>query len=59
LNPNWSLKIEYLHFDFGNLDEHCCNDHVNNFKLFNNDLTVDTVKLGFNYFFHPAPAPLK
>jgi opacity protein-like surface antigen len=59
LNPNWSMKVEYLHFDFSNFDNHCCNDGVNNFNVFNKDLTVDSVKLGFNYFFHPVPAPLK
>jgi hypothetical protein len=25
----------------------------------NKDLEVDTVKLGFNYFFHPTYTPLK
>ena len=32
-----------------------------NYNNFNNhaDLQVDTVKLGFNYFWNPPPAPLK
>ena len=59
LNPNWSMKVEYLHFDFGDINDRCCRDGVNNFRVFNNDLTEDTVKLGFNYFFHPSVAPLK
>ena len=48
VSPLWSIKAEYLHFDFGNF-----NNHAN--------LQVDTVKLGFNYFWSPipAPAPLK
>ena len=54
LNPRWSVKAEYLYYDFsvknnswnvntsiGNLE--------NNSKWFNNDLTVNTVKLGLNY----------
>jgi outer membrane immunogenic protein len=56
---NWSIKAEYLHFDFGNMDNRCCDDGVNNFKFFKNDLTVDTVKLGFNYYWNTPPVPLK
>jgi outer membrane immunogenic protein len=71
LNPNWSVKVEYLHFDFSN-------DNNNNWRpgfsyggspdlvncndwRFRNDLTADTVKLGVNYHLTPAmsPAPLK
>jgi outer membrane immunogenic protein len=63
LNPNWSMKVEYLHFDFSNKDDgFCCNDGIdsrNNFRFINNDLTAETIKLGFNYFFHPVYAPLK
>ncbi len=68
VSPSWSLKAEYLHFDFGNNNNSCCNDYTwndgssswnNNFHN-NSDLTVDTVKIGFNYFCNPAPpAPLK
>ena len=62
--------MEYLHFDFGNFNDTCCNDWFaqkhsgwnvhNNFDNHAN-LQVDTVKLGFNYFWSPipAPAPLK
>jgi len=51
LNPNWSLKVEYLHFDFS-LDNNNWNwDGNNNWKVFKNDVTADTVKLGFNYRF--------
>jgi outer membrane immunogenic protein len=66
VSPSWSIKAEYLHFDFTNFNQNCCNDYMyqwdssyNNFNH-NADLTVDTVKLGFNYFWNPAaPAPLK
>jgi outer membrane immunogenic protein len=60
VSPAWSIKAEYLHFDFTNFNNNCCNDLWGN--NFNNhaDLQVDTVKLGFNYFWNPAaPAPLK
>ena len=26
VSPSWSIKAEYLHFDFGNNNENCCND---------------------------------
>ena len=73
VSANWSLKAEYLHFEFNNNNNNCCNDYYassgwtppfgwnynNNFNN-NNNLTVDTVKIGFNYFWNPAPpAPLK
>jgi opacity protein-like surface antigen len=60
LNPNWSMKVEYMFYDFGNIDNHCCNDGLNSFNFaHDHDLEVHTVKLGFNYFFRPAPIPLK
>ena len=71
VSPLWSIKVEYLHFDFGNFNDNCCNDwfsqqdwgskSVNNNFDNHANLQVDTVKLGFNYFWSPipAPAPLK
>ena len=70
VSPAWSIKVEYLHFDFSNFNNNCCNDPMYQAALaagysYNNlnnhsDLQVDTVKLGFNYFWNPAPpAPLK
>ena len=69
VSPAWSIKVEYLHFDFTNFNNNCCNDPMYqaavtagyNYNNFNNhaDLQVDTVKLGFNYFWNPPPAPLK
>ena len=69
VSPLWSIKAEYLHFEFDNFNNNCCNDWIsqqswgvnNNFNN-NAKLQVDTVKLGFNYFWSPvpaAPAPLK
>ncbi|MFT4079757.1 outer membrane protein [Rhodomicrobium sp.] len=65
LNPNWSVKVEYLHYNF-ELDNNRWNWGdtdwaANSWKLFNNDLTIDTVKLGVNYKFGSAPVytPLK
>jgi outer membrane immunogenic protein len=61
---SWSIKVEYLHFDFSNNKDNCCNDSsvttvtTNRFR-FDKDVTADTVKLGFNYFWNPPPAPLK
>jgi opacity protein-like surface antigen len=64
---NWSIKVEYLHFDFSNNNNNCCNDIftqqfpgvINNRFRFDKDVTADTVKIGFNYFWNPPPAPLK
>jgi outer membrane immunogenic protein len=60
---SWSIKVEYLHFDFSNNNNNCCNDFsvtgANNRFRFDKDVTADTVKLGFNYFWNPPVAPLK
>jgi opacity protein-like surface antigen len=54
LGTKWSVKVEYLHFDFGNVDRSCCNDpFANHFNFFRNDLTVETVKVGVNYHIQP------
>jgi outer membrane immunogenic protein len=58
LNPNWTLKVEYLHFDFSNNNENVFFDANNTFRFDRNDITVDTVKLGFNYLLTRAPAPI-
>lgn len=67
VSPAWSIKAEYLHFQFDNFNNNCCNDWYsqqgwgwsNNFDH-HATLDIDTVKLGFNYFWNPAPpAPLK
>jgi outer membrane immunogenic protein len=68
INPNWSLKVEYLYFDFTQDDRRCCFDGIvdrttgvplNNFN-FGNDLRFNTVKVGFNYILRPpAPMPMK
>ena len=63
---NWSIKVEYLYYDFSN------NNNNNNFNdgadlgtwrnntFRNPDVTVNTFKIGFNYFLNPvAAAPLK
>jgi opacity protein-like surface antigen len=64
---NWSIKVEYLHFDFSTNNNDCCNDIftqqnpgvINNRFRFDKDITADTVKIGFNYFWNPPAAPLK
>ncbi len=65
LNPNWSVKIEYLHFDFSgdnnNWNPGYCYDPTGKWDTwkFKNDVQVDTVKLGINYHLISYPAPLK
>jgi outer membrane immunogenic protein len=57
LTPAWSVKAEYLHFDFGNersattINTECCS--------YDHHLTVDTVKAGVNYHIHNEYIPLK
>jgi outer membrane immunogenic protein len=47
--PNWSAKVEYLHFDFGdNLSYTVFNTGGTPFR-FNQNLRMDTVKAGLNY----------
>jgi outer membrane immunogenic protein len=47
LRPNWSLKAEYMHFDFG--AERAVTVKENTNYHFKHDLTADTLKLGLNY----------
>ena len=51
--PSWSVKAEYLYFDFNhaNLDWTTFN--------FERDLTVNSFKVGINYHFNNVYAPLK
>ena len=57
LNPNWSVKLEYLYYDFGLNNNYWATTYTNGgvttpysrWRLFDNDLTVSTVKLGINY----------
>ena len=66
-DSNWLGRVEYLHYDFGlndnNLNATFCNNGVcqpfGNFRLFDRDLTVDTVKLGVNYHLTSGYVPLK
>ncbi len=47
LNPSWSFKIEYMYYDFGDSS-----------GSFDNSLSVNTVKVGFNYIFNYGFRPL-
>jgi opacity protein-like surface antigen len=62
ISPSWTAKIEYLHFNFGNASDTWSNfdgTGRNNWQLLVGDLTVDTVKFGFNYILTPGYIPLK
>jgi len=59
VSPSWSIKAEYLYFDFTNLSNSCCNDPGGyTWHSGSSDLQVNTVKIGFNYFWNAPPAPL-
>ena len=47
--PNWSAKVEYLHFDFGNNLNYTVFNAGGALLLFNQNLRIDTVKAGLNY----------
>ena len=64
LNPNWSVKLEYMYYEYGlnnsNWNASYSGVVYNNWRLFDNDLTVNTVKLGVNYHLsNNAYVPLK
>ena len=61
--PNWSVKLEYLHFDFASNNSYnlCSNVTLyecNGVSRKDGDLTAETVKVGVNYFFNSEPYPL-
>jgi opacity protein-like surface antigen len=64
LNPRWSVKAEYLYYDFG-VENNSWNVNTsthkfeNSWRSFNNDLTVNTVKLGLNYHLTSGYTALK
>jgi outer membrane immunogenic protein len=47
--PNWSAKVEYMHFDFGNNLNYTVFNAGGAPFLFNQNLRVETVKAGLNY----------
>jgi outer membrane immunogenic protein len=59
-SPNWSIKAEYLHFDFGKNTSSWYDPSCYTTWNFDRDLQVDTFKVGINYHFaNNYAAPLK
>jgi outer membrane immunogenic protein len=56
---NWSIKIEYLHFDFSHDNNDFIVDSEGNRFRNGLDVRADTVKIGFNYFWNAPAVPLK
>jgi opacity protein-like surface antigen len=56
MSPNWTLKAEYLYFDFDNSNFSCCTGY--GASRLDNSFTTNTVKIGFNYIFHSLRGPL-
>ncbi len=54
INPSWSLKAEYQHFDFGSTSFATVGKISSTFSP-----TVDSVTAGVNYHFRPDVQPLK
>jgi opacity protein-like surface antigen len=64
LNPKWFVKAEYLYYDFNvNNNSWIVNtatgNFENNWRWFNNDLTINSVKLGLNYHIASCHTRLK
>ena len=57
VSPSWSVKAEYQYYDFGKFDLTPIAELPK--LVINNDLTVNTVKVGVNYHFNTVYAPLK
>lgn len=65
-SPNWSIKAEYLYFDFGKQNHnntgaytYDCDCTMNWNDHYDSTLTINTFKVGLNYHFNTAYAPLK
>ncbi len=58
LNPSWSLKAEYLHFDFGT-GTLVLHPGPGLTEPFPSKFAMDSVKAGINYFVVPGYEPLK
>ena len=59
-SPSWSVKAEYLYFDFSRNHNHAdFIDPVLGTFRFENDLTVNSFKVGLNYHFNNVYTPLK
>jgi len=52
ITPAWSVKAEYLHFEFGN--EEVSWTYVDGHFPWTHELAVDTFKVGFNWHFGPG-----
>ena len=59
LSPSWTMKVEYMHFDFNNAAENWVFDTNNTWHMTGSSLNVDSVKLGVNYLLNRGYAPLK
>jgi outer membrane immunogenic protein len=58
LGRAWSLKLEYLHFDFGTQDA-VLHTPANGLFRYSNHLEADQVTVGLNYHFGSGYMPLK
>lgn len=57
-SPNWSVKAEYLFFDFGQNSLSWTDGRGNTFN-FERELQINSFKVGLNYHFANVYAPLK
>lgn len=53
IGPRWSLKAEYLYYDFGN--NNCC---FSSSGRFDDSITMHTVKVGLNFHMNSGLIPL-
>ncbi len=58
-SPSWSVKAEYLYFDFGKNSHQGVYDGGYWSDRYDSELTVNTFKVGLNYHFNNIYGPLK
>jgi outer membrane immunogenic protein len=56
VSPRWSLKAEYLYFDLSNNNLSCC--FGSSAGRFDDNISMQTVKIGFNFLLHSGLSPL-
>ena len=62
LNPSWSVKIEYLYYDFSNQNQNISwvdDANKTQYAGIGHEVDINTFKVGFNYRFNNFYSPLK
>jgi outer membrane immunogenic protein len=55
-SPRWTVKFEYMYYDFGNNNFSCCSNSTS--SRLDTNLTANTIKVGFNFLLNSRYGPL-